>query len=67
MATPGRFYLTQAESCAKAAAASQLSNQRDTLLRSEAAWLSLAAREIATQTAREEREGTRIEEQAHVE
>ncbi len=65
MATSARFYLAQAESCAQAAASTQLSNQRETLLRSEAAWLALAAREIATQTARAERERERIEDQGH--
>lgn len=65
MATPARFLLDQAESCARAAAASTLSNQRETFLRSEAAWRMLAAKEIATQTARAERERVRTEEQAH--
>lgn len=62
MATSASFYLEQAESCERAAAATALSNQRETLLRSKAAWLTLAAREIATQTARAERERARTEE-----
>lgn len=62
MATPARFLLDQAESCARAAAAATLSNQRDTFLRSEAVWRTLAEREIATQTARAERERTHTEE-----
>ncbi len=61
-----KFYNDQAESCARAAEAAPLANQRDTLLRSRAVWLGLAAREQATRTARAERDRIRIEEQDHV-
>lgn len=66
MATSASFYLAQAESCARAAAATLLTNQRDTLLRSRAAWLTLAEREIANQAARTERENARNMEQTDV-
>ncbi|MBN8502086.1 MAG: hypothetical protein J0M19_13160 [Sphingomonadales bacterium] len=60
-----KFYTDQAESCARAADAATLSNQRDTLLRSRAVWLDLAAREQAIQAGRAERERNRIEEPHH--
>lgn len=66
MATSARFFIDQAESCARAAAGAQLSNQRETYLRSEAAWRKLANREIATQAARLQRERERNEEQPDV-
>lgn len=50
------FYIAQAESCQRAAEATPLANQRDTLMRSRAAWLSLAAREQAIRAARAKRE-----------
>ncbi|MFM5922913.1 MAG: hypothetical protein ACKOPG_01835 [Novosphingobium sp.] len=61
-----KFYIEQAESCERAADAALLSNQRETLLRSRAAWLTLAARQESIRTGREQRERTRIEEPAHV-
>lgn len=61
-----QFYRTQAESCARAAEAASLANQRDTLLRSRAVWLGLAAREHANMAARAERERIRTEEQDNV-
>lgn len=51
-----RFYIQQAESCERAAQDAPLANQRDTLLRSRAVWLGLAAREQATRIARAQRE-----------
>ena len=56
MSVPFLFYLEQAESCAKAAADAQLPNQRDTYLRSEKAWQTLADRTAATAAARAARE-----------
>lgn len=56
MSASARFYQMQADNCAAAAAASVLDNQRETLLRSQAAWLQLAAREIKVSLARVERE-----------
>ncbi|HQV04799.1 MULTISPECIES: hypothetical protein [unclassified Novosphingobium] len=56
------FYIQQAESCQRAADDTPLANQRDTLLRSRAAWLTLAAREQAIRAARAQRE--REKEQA---
>lgn len=51
-----KFYTDQAESCARAASAAPLANQRETLLRSRAVWLGLAAREQSIQAGRAERE-----------
>ncbi len=51
-----KFYIEQAESCARAADATPLANQRETLLRSRNVWLGLAAREETIRTARAERE-----------
>ncbi len=56
-----KFYIDQAESCARAADAALLANQRETLLRSRAVWLGLAAREQTIQAGRAERDRTRIE------
>lgn len=56
MSPASRFYQQQADNCGAAAAAAALANQRDIFLRSQAVWLSLAAREIEVQTARAERE-----------
>lgn len=61
-----KFYIDQADSCARAAEASPLANQRDTLLRSRAVWLGLAAREHSIKAGRAERDRIRIEEQDHV-
>ncbi|MGE8142077.1 hypothetical protein ACQKOE_08895 [Novosphingobium sp. NPDC080210] len=58
-----QFYIDQAESCARAADAATLANQRDTLVRSRSVWLGLAAREQSIRTARAQRE--REKEQAH--
>ncbi|MFP5396649.1 MAG: hypothetical protein ACLGHF_10900 [Alphaproteobacteria bacterium] len=58
-----QFYIDQADSCARAAEAAQLTNQRDTLLRSRAVWLNLAAREQSIRAARAQRE--REKENAH--
>jgi len=58
-----QFYIDQAESCARAADAATLANQRETLLRSRSVWLGLAAREQSIRTARAQRE--REKEQAH--
>lgn len=66
MTVSARFYLRQAEACASEAAAAPLANRRETLLRSREVWLGLAARELATQTARAERERQRTEENSHV-
>jgi hypothetical protein len=57
-----KFYIEQAECCARAAAAAPLDNQRDTLLRSRAVWLGLAAREQTIQAGRAERDRARNEE-----
>jgi hypothetical protein len=59
-----KFYIEQAESCERAAEAAPLENQRDTLLRSRAVWLGLAARELTIRTARAERESARDKELA---
>jgi hypothetical protein len=66
MSVSARFYQEQAEACAAQAAAATLDNRRETLLRSREVWLGLAAREIATTTARAERERARTEEQSDV-
>lgn len=58
-----KFYIEQAESCARAADAATLANQRETLLRSRNVWLGLAAREETNRAARAERE--REKEQAN--
>jgi hypothetical protein len=58
-----QFYIDQAESCARAADAAPLANQRETMLRSQSVWLGLAAREQSIRTARAQRE--REKEQAH--
>ncbi|PKB13331.1 hypothetical protein B0I00_3369 [Novosphingobium kunmingense] len=55
MAQSASYYLQQAEACERAAAATELDNQRATLLRSQAAWLALAARELGIQASRAER------------
>lgn len=52
MAQSESYYLEQAQICERAAAETQLENQRATLLRSQAAWLALAARENSIQAAR---------------
>lgn len=57
MAATPAHYLQQAENCARAADTAQLDNERAKHLRSQAAWLALAARELATQAARAERQG----------
>jgi hypothetical protein len=56
-----KFYTDQAESCARAAAAAPLANQRETLLHSRAVWLGLAAREQTIQAGRAQRERSTIE------
>lgn len=53
MSVSGEFYLEQATLCASSAAAANLSNQRDTLLRACAAWQALADREFKVKAARE--------------
>lgn len=58
-----KFCIEQAESCARAADAAPLANQRETLLRSRNVWLALAAREETNRAARTERE--REKEQAN--
>jgi hypothetical protein len=58
MAATAAHYLKQAENCGQAADSAQLDNERAKHLRSQAAWLALAARELATQAARAERQGT---------
>ena len=58
-----QFYIDQAESCARAADAAPLANQRETMLRSQSVWLSLAAREQSIRAARARRELEK--EQAH--
>lgn len=60
-----KFYTEQADSCARAADAAPLANQRETLLRSRAVWLGLAAREQSIQAGRAERERIRTEEPDH--
>lgn len=55
MAQSASYYLQQAEICESAAATTELENQRATLLRSQAAWLALAARELSIQASRAER------------
>ena len=62
MAATSPFYLEQAELCARSAAATLLDNQRETFLRSRAAWLALAARDIEVQAGRAARELARQEE-----
>ena len=44
MSTTSRFYLSQADECARAAAETKLDNVRERNLRSEAAWRSMADR-----------------------
>lgn len=53
---PEEFYNHRARECQREADAALLSNQRDTFLRSQAAWLSLAARQKAIRLGREQRE-----------
>lgn len=65
MSASAQFYQLQADTCGAAAAATSLDNQRETLLRSQAAWLTLAAREIAVTNARAERDRQRKEEPYH--
>lgn len=60
MAAASPFYLEQAEMCARSAAAALLDNQRETFLRSRAAWLALAARDIEVQEGRAARETARL-------
>ena len=55
MAQSASYYLQQADVCERAASETSLENQRATLLRSKAAWLALAAREISIRAARAER------------
>lgn len=62
MAQSPAYYLQQADVCAQAADATPLENQRATLLRSQAAWLALAARELAVQAARAERQNPVMKE-----
>ncbi len=62
MAAPVSYYLEQADTCARDAARTQLPNQKATLLRSQAAWLSLAARELGIQAGRVDRNGAGPEE-----
>lgn len=69
MAAPFDFYIKQADLCAQAAVQSALQNERDTMLRSRAAWLKLAKREEDNLSARlqreEERTLSRNEESSH--
>lgn len=58
------FYIEQADSCERAAEAAPLANQRETLMRSRAVWLGLAAREHSIRTARAERDRAREKELA---
>lgn len=64
MSAAARYYLQQAENCGIEAAEANLDNRRETLLRSREVWLGLAARELATQTARAERDRQRNKEQS---
>ncbi len=60
-----KFCIEQAESCARAAEAAPLANQRDTLLRSRAVWLGLAAREKSVKAGRAPQGSIRTEEPDH--
>jgi hypothetical protein len=60
MAATTQFYLDQAAQCARDASAAALSNQRDTLLRAEAAWLAMAARTSKVATERDRREAAKL-------
>ncbi|MBS0255045.1 MAG: hypothetical protein JSS36_07525 [Proteobacteria bacterium] len=62
MSATCQFYLLQVDQCARAAAGAQLDNQRDIFLRAQAAWQSLADRELGNKLAREQREAERAEQ-----
>lgn len=59
MAATTQFYLDQAAQCAREASAAGLANQRETLLRAEAAWLAMAARTSKVSSERERREAAK--------
>lgn len=59
MAANFDFYIKQADLCGEAADTTALQNQRETLLRSRAAWLKLAKREEDNLSARLQREEDR--------
>lgn len=63
MAASAQFYLDQAKICEKAAKAASLDNQRETFLRSRAAWIALANRELKIQAERVKRDQERLEAQ----
>jgi hypothetical protein len=65
MSASARFYQMQADNCAAAAATAMLDNQRETLLRSQAAWQQLAAREVKVSLARIERERSSKDKDTH--
>lgn len=59
--TTRAFYQARADECAREAAGSSLANVRDRLLRSQAAWQTLADRLQHTETLRAGREGVAAE------
>ncbi|HNJ47682.1 MAG TPA: hypothetical protein PK479_04580 [Novosphingobium sp.] len=63
MAASAQFYLDQAAICEKAASVALLDNQRETLMRSHAAWMALANRELKIQAERIKRDRERIQAQ----
>lgn len=52
MSTTSDFYLERAEACAREAAATNLVNVRERLLRAEAAWRNMADRLLYTESLR---------------
>lgn len=59
MAVSTQFYLDQAAECGRNAASATLQNQREVLLKAQAAWQAMADRAIRTATERDRRDAER--------
>lgn len=59
MSASTQFYLDQAALCGRNAQAATLQNQREVLLKAQAAWQAMADRAISTATERDRREAER--------
>jgi len=61
MSVSTQFYLDQAAQCGKDAQSALLQNQREVLLKAQAAWQAMADRAIRTAAARDRRDEERRE------
>lgn len=61
MSVSTQFYLDQAAACGRNALSANLQNQRDVLLKAQAAWQAMADRAIRTAAERDRRDEERRE------